>query len=264
MKPFKPLFMALMLNLCLATSAFAVGPWSIFGDAGPVKEGLKPNPWCIELSSTCPEDSQDCLENNAFTYGGVNFKAPNKKLTFRAIHELSTSYKIKEGDCGGGSPRFAIGIDTDGDGKVNGHVFAYVGPVQECDCADGDGNDFGVDGHVFASVGPTPPVFAGCPAGVWERTGNLIHSTDARFEITELVPELPIPYMTYNEALCTLGDLADKPVLYVMLITDGGWLANQVILVDNVKVNNFKMTAKGYGKKRARGTGATPTSDPDR
>jgi hypothetical protein len=169
-------------SLFLFATAWAGGPWSLFGNAYPIKEGLKPNSWAVALPSRCPETSSNCLADGALVYSGVSFKAPNRKLTFREIYQLSTSYKITEWDCGGGSPRFTIGIDT-----------------------------------------------------------------DARFDIGQLVQLLP--YLTYWEALTALGDVADKPVLYVMLVVDGGWLADQVVLVDKVTVNNFRHTAGGYAKK---------------
>jgi hypothetical protein len=203
-------------------TTWAGGPWSLFGYAYSVREGLKPNSWAIALSSTCPDTSINCLADGALAYSGVNFNSPGGKLSFRRIYQLSTSYKITEWDCGGSSPRFAIGIDTDGDRKVNGHVFVYIG---------------------------SPPSFTGCRIGVWEQTGNLIDSkdSDARFDIGQLVKQTP--YLSYKDALAALGDLADQPVLYVMLVVDGGWQTDQLILVDNVRVNNFKLTAKEYGKK---------------
>jgi hypothetical protein len=209
-------------SLFLFATAWAGGPWSLFGNAYPIKEGLKPNSWAVALPSRCPETSSNCLADGALVYSGVSFKAPNRRLTFREIYQLSTSYKITEWDCGGGSPRFTIGIDTDGDRKVNGHVFAHIG---------------------------LPPGFTGCDIGVWKNTGNLMDTdnTDSRFDIGQLVPQLP--YLTYREALDALGNLADKPVLYVMLVVDGGWLADQVVLVDHVRVNNFKLTARGYAEK---------------
>ena len=72
-------------------------------------------------------------------------------------------------------------------------------------------------------------------------------NTDARFDIGQLVPQLP--YLTYREVLTALGDLAEKPVLYVMLVVDGGWLADQVVLVDHVRINDFKLTARGYANR---------------
>jgi len=102
-----------------------------------------------------------------------------------------------------------------------------------------------VNGHVFVYLGPTPD-FTGCTIGTWEETGNLIGSADARFDISQLVAGSP--YMAYADALTALGTMAERPVLYVMLVADGGWAADQVIIVDNVRVNNFRLTAKGFKK----------------
>jgi hypothetical protein len=207
--------------LCFSTTAWGGGPWSLFGNASLVKDGQKPNFWAVALSSRCSETSFNCLEDGALVYSGVTFKAPNRKLTFRSIYQLSASYKITEWDCGGGSPRFVIGIDTDGDRKVNSHIFVYIGP---------------------------PPGFTGCDMGVWRNISNLIDGNDseARFDIGQFMPQMP--YLTYRDVLAALGDLSDRPVLYVMLVVDGGWLADQVVLVDDVRVNNFKLSAKGFAK----------------
>ncbi len=200
--------------------AWAAGPWSLFGSAHPLKQGAKPNPWAIELLSTCPDNNTNCLEDVIFS--GARFSPPNKRLTFRHIYRLSTSYKILEGDCGGGSPRFMIGLDTDGDGKVNGHILVYIGP---------------------------PPTFTGCNIGVWENTGNLIdnNDTDVRFDINQLVPQTP--RMSYKDTVEALGDLVNARVLYVLLVEDSGWLTDEVVLIDNVMVNNFRLAAKGFMKK---------------
>ena len=222
-KPMKVLLVALGMTVLLATAASASGPWSLFGDARPVKEGLQPNPWAVELSSTCPPDSADCLADNALTVAGVTFKAPNRKLTFADIYRLAASYKIREGDCGGGSPRFSIGIDTDGDGAADGDVFIYIGLA---------------------------PEFTGCPADTWSSTGNLIKDADARFEISQLIQENSAVYLTYEEASSLLGDSAHQPVVYILLVADGGWEEDQVVLVDNVQVNNYKLNAKGFTKKK--------------
>jgi hypothetical protein len=214
-------FLALTIGFSLASAVSANDPWALFGDARPARQGAGSNPWTIELSSQCPPANPDCLMDNTLTFGGIIFQAPSRQLTFADIHQLATSYKIQKGDCGGGSPRFTIGIDTNGDGEADGHVFVYAGPT---------------------------PSFTGCTEGVWESTGNLITSTESRFEITQLVPFAPSLYMNHTDALGALGELADKPVVYVLLVVDGGWLADQVVLADNVKVNSFKLTAKGYVK----------------
>jgi hypothetical protein len=222
-KPMKVSLLALGMTVLLATAASASGPWSLFGDARPVREGLQPNPWAVELCSTCPPDSKDCLAENALTVAGVTFKAPNRKLTFADIYRLSASYKIREGDCGGGSPRFSIGIDTDADGAADGDVFVYIGPA---------------------------PEFTGCPADTWSSTGNLMKEADARFEISQFIQENSSVYLTYEEASGLLADTAHQPVVYILLVADGGWDEGQVVLVDSVQVNNFRINARGFTKKK--------------
>lgn len=215
-------FLTLSAGVLLAPTASATSPWSLFGDARPVKEWAGANPWTMELLSQCPPASSDCLMDNTLTFGGILFQVPGRQLTFAGIHHLSASYEIKKGDCGGGSPRFCIGIDTDGDGEADGNVFVYAGPT---------------------------PSFTGCQEGVWKSTGNLINSPEQRFEITQLVPFAPSLYMNRANALGALGELADKPVVYVLLVVDGGWVADQVVLADSVVVNDFRLTANKYVKE---------------
>jgi hypothetical protein len=223
---FKIIVALLTLNLVLAVSAFAVAPWSLFGNARSVKEGEKPDSWAVELSSVCPENTE-CLGGEDPSFSGVQFSAPNRKLSFESIRHLSVSYKMKAGDCAEGSPRFLIGIDTDGDSRADGDIHVYLLPQ---------------------------PDFVGCNLpNEWQSTGNLIDSTETLFDVSDLIFEKspfsqephqgtgPL-FMSYSAALHSLGDLAAKTVLYVKLIVDGGVTADQVIVIDGMTINNFKLT----------------------
>jgi hypothetical protein len=204
----KRAFLATLAVLILVGVAWAAAPWSIFGSAQAVKMGQPPNPWAIKLPSILPDQP----------YSGVNFQMPDGSLLFRDIQVLSADFNVTSTDCGGGSPRFQIAIDMNGDGQ-------FTQPP---------------DGNVFVYFGPFPN-FTGCPAG-WQSTGNLITAPDLRFDTSQVGGTF---YDSYANALALVGD---KAVLGISLVVDGGWKAPQVVLVDNVTVNNFKLTAKGFGK----------------
>jgi hypothetical protein len=208
-----------LLIFLMVTPASALGPWSLYGTAASVKEGQRPNRWAIETTSDCPPGPVICFENDTFTYGGIEFRHPNRKLTFKKIYRLATDYAFKQGDCAGGSPRFSIAIDMDGDGD-------FTQPE---------------DGHVFVYIGEAPN-FDTCETG-WQNTGNLISSTDSRFDTSQVGGSF---YDTYDNALELVGD---KRVVYVSLDLDGGWIDYQEILFDNVAVNNFTLRARGFMKK---------------
>lgn len=124
------------------------------------------------------------------------------------------------GGIGGGSPRWAIGIDVDGDG-----VFQQTP---------------GGDGYVFVYFGPVDNGFHAPPSSVWANTGNLMAATDNRFDCNQLGS--PNYYDDYETALSLAGG---KRVMHLFLVIDSGWLfGEQVVLVNNLKVNGSVLTAK--------------------
>jgi hypothetical protein len=195
-------FLALSIVGCVALSSQAAQPWALFGDAQFVREGGKGNKWVVELSSI--DDS----------FSGVSF-SPRKNTTFADLRELSASYNVVEGRFGGGSPRFQVALDNDGDGDSDGNVFVYLG---------------------------TPPNFDDEPSG-WESTGNLLLSEDLRFDLTQFGGPF---YGSYEDALELVGD---AEVVSVNLVVDAGWLTDQVILFDDIRVDNFKLNGQGAAKK---------------
>lgn len=211
---------AVMASLMAVGLAFAGAPWSLFGKATSIKDSTSPNPWVVELSSQCPSfPGFGCFGDGSFTFSGVRFVEPQGGLTFGALSELSADFNRTDDDCGAGSPRFQLAMDTDGDGTSNGNIFVYIGPQ---------------------------PSFAGCSAG-WQNTGNLIGlpNSDPRYDLTQLGGAF---YDTYNNALALFGS---DTVLRISLVVDSGWNGpasggdgEQTILVDNVTVNNHKMTGQ--------------------
>jgi hypothetical protein len=147
-------------------------------------------------------------------YGGVAF-TPKGELTFADITRLSADYRLLDG-AAGGSPRFQVTVRNE-DGE-EGNVFIYLGTEPNFDDGPGD----------------------------WESTGNLIGSTDLRFDTTQVGGQF---YDDYEGALELVGGLE---VVEVALVVDGGWFPGfedgQTVLVDNVRVNSTVLSGKGKSK----------------
>jgi hypothetical protein len=203
--------LALTIAGAVTTSALAAAPWSLSGSAIQVKaaDTPGPNPWVVEIGSNV----QDEDENNDL--GGAVVYVPNQPLTLADITELSADYNITDDDCGGGSPRFGLGIDSDGDGEINGYAFVYLGPG---------------------------PNYTGCESG-WQETGNLVglEDSDTRYDLIQLGGTF---YDTYNNTLAQFGD-AD--VVEIVFAADAGWFfdvdgdGEQTVQVDNIRVNHQTM-----------------------
>jgi len=122
-----------------------------------------------------------------------------------------TDFNVTDDNCGGGSPRVQIRIDTTGDGIS--------------------------DGSVRVALGPSPG-FTGCTAG-WQSTGNLIGNEDAgRYDYSVFGGS---PFTTYSNAPAAVmaGD-----VVGIFIVVDGSWSAaatggdgEQTTLIDNINLN---------------------------
>ena len=164
--------------------------------------------WCLVSDTNVSGDGDD--------YSGIYAGNQLPDLTFAQLQSLSTDFYVKTGDCGGGSPRFEISLDTNGDGVHDGNVFVYLGP---------------------------PPSFTGCPLQTWVSSGNLVTSTDLRWDSQQLGGPF---YGTHASTALLVGG-AD--VLDVSLVVDSGWALpgkRQEICVDDAKVNGTKLN-KGFG-----------------
>ena len=189
-----------------ASIALADGPFSLFGNAEAVRGGQKPNPFAIKLTSDVTQQDTDLW------YGGVNY-TPRQGLTFADIRKLSTDFYIEgDDDCFGGSPRFQINvIDKNGDEK---NIFVYLGD---------------------------PPNFTDCPTEEWLSSGNLIGSTDLRYDLSQLGGAF---YSDYEDAVDLAGDFQ---VVGIQLVVDSGWGftdGEQTILVDNVVIDNHRLNSR--------------------
>jgi len=172
-------------------TAINTGSWSLFGDATGAAGDGQPAP-SVELSSV------------GTGFSGVAFESPTA-FTFSQLWRLSADYRATTGDCHGGSLRFQVGIDTDGDGDRDGNLFVYFGDY---------------------------PNFASGCALAWHSSGNFIGSADLRFDTSQFTGGSF--YDTYAHALSLFGS---KTVTGVQLVADGGWGGDQVFNVDNVTVN---------------------------
>jgi len=131
------------------------------------------------------------------TFGGIDFDTPTG-MTVSQLNNLSTDYMFTAGSCGGGAPRFQINVD----GK---NVFVYIGP---------------------------PPNYAGCPAGVWSNTANLL---------TGFVDTSQFAGGTFYDTWAHFVSLyGSHAITGIQLVTDGGWAVaggTQTVQVDNVRIN---------------------------
>ena len=104
---------ALALTVAIG-AAFAAPGYTLFGDATIVPGGT-------------PGNAAQLRSDSDPGFGGVSFTVP-AGTTFGSLDVLSTDFKLEADDlCVGGSPRFSIGIDTNGDGTRDGSIFAYFG-----------------------------------------------------------------------------------------------------------------------------------------
>jgi hypothetical protein len=199
-------FFGLLLFLAPVFAAY-----TLFGDATIVAGG---NPgMAIQLQS-------DQIENEAaicghpFGCGIAKFDDVNG-TTFSSLTALSADFNVTDDDCGGGSPRFQIRIDNNGNDV-----------------------DDAADGNIFVSFGPSPS-FTACSAG-WQNTGNLIGNNDAgRYDSGQVGGSA---FGTYAQALAAAGA---KKILGISLVVDSSWSndatngdTEQTVLFDNVVINN--------------------------
>jgi hypothetical protein len=157
------------------------------------------------LGSAAPEGDHINVPSVGLN-GGAIVATLNPGITFATLTQLSTEYNLTADAAGGGSPRFSVGIDTNGDGTVDGYLHIYFG---------------------------TPPNFND-PAAGWQSTGNLIGNADKRFDLLDFGGPF---YGTYSQALALLGN---KTVKEIYLIADGGWSQPgnaQTVLFRNEQIN---------------------------
>ena len=190
--------------LLVAGVAFAATTYSLFGDATIVPLGNPGNAAQIRSDATIPP-----------SFGGVSV-VPSAPIPWASLATLSTDFNVTDDNCGGGSPRIQIRVDTNNDGISNGNVHVALGPS---------------------------PSFTGCTAG-WQSTGNLIGNADSgRYDYGQFGGSAST---TYSGAPANV--LAGN-VVGISVVVDGSWSAaatggdgEQTVLVDNITLNNDVVT----------------------
>lgn len=151
-------------------------------------------------------------------YGVIDI-TPASPLRWNELSHLSLDFTITDDDCGGESPRFALGVDAI--------------------------DDENIDGYVFVSFGPSPN-FINCSTG-WLVTGNLIGNEDqGRYNFGQLWGS---SFSTYSAA----PDLVKNgTVRQILVVVDGWWNEDatggdgeQTVLIDNVNINGHVTTFDG-------------------
>ena len=95
---------------------------------------------------------------------------------------------------------------------------------------------------MFVYLGPAPS-FAGCSPNVWIASGNLIGSTDGRFDTSQVQAGTQVS--TYAQAQALVGSF---PVTGISLVVDSGWAfadKEQTVMARNVKINDSTFFAPG-------------------
>lgn len=96
--------------------AMRSGRYQLGGTATLVEEsGVPPADSVLRIDT-----SNDGLEGSAYRYLATQASGLTGAIHF--------DYYVESGDCGGGSPRVALGVDIDGDGTVEGYLHGLVDP----------------------------------------------------------------------------------------------------------------------------------------
>jgi hypothetical protein len=145
---------------------------------------------------------------------GVSFSGTGV-TTFASIATLSTEFDVTDDNCAGGSPRFQVQVQTPSGAR---NVFVYLGPT---------------------------PSFTGCSQNVWISSGNLVGSTDGRFDTSQVQSGTQVS--TYAQALALVGGMQ---VTGISLVVDSGWAfadKEQTVMVRNVRINDSTFYVPGGG-----------------
>lgn len=144
-------------------------------------------------------------------FGGISFGV-EAGTTFADLTILDSDFRLEADDiCVGGSPRFQIGIDSDGDGDRDGNIFAY----------------FGLD-----SAGVP------CVPGTWQNTGDFLEA-GRLLDTSQLGGAF---YDPYANALANYGSMG---VVSISVVTDSSWAAGDgehAVDIDNTLINTTLFT----------------------
>ncbi len=167
----------------------------------PVKFSLSTSPGPVVFHSIGSD------EDPANDYSYLSFM-PSSVLSFGNLTTLSTDYTFLKGNCGGGSLRWQVRLNV------------------------GNDEDQGNDRNIFVYYGAVPN-FTECTSGAADQSGvNMLLLGDARFDTSQLGGTF---YDNYAGAFSKYGDLQ---VVAVSLVLDGGWMQDQAVTVEHLKVND--------------------------
>ncbi len=200
MSKFITSIIGVVVSLFLLVGVVSAGPPSLFGDAMIVPGGNPGNALQLRSDTTVLPG-----------FGVGTFTLPADTL-WTDLDIVSSDYNVTNDNCGGGSPRYQIKVDTNNDGVSDGNVHVAIGPS---------------------------PLFTGCLLG-WQSTGNVIGNEDAgRYDYSQFGGS---PFTTYSNAPASV---VAGEAISVQLVVDGSWNApatggdsEQTVLFDNVLINS--------------------------
>jgi hypothetical protein len=187
-----------LITLTIAVLFGAIAAPSAFGATATPFGGTTVSGGVATLVSNTG-DASSTNDSSGVTFAGTGV------TTFASLTMLSTEFDVTDDDCKAGSPRFQIRVQTPAGEK---NVFVYLGPT---------------------------PSFTGCSQSTWIASGNLIGSTDGRFDTSQVQAGGQVS--TYAQALALVGSFT---VTGISLVVDSGWAFDdkeQMVRARNVKVN---------------------------
>jgi hypothetical protein len=158
-------------------------------------------------------DGNVLTSSSVVPFSGLDFALPAGGISAEELTNLGLDYTILAGNCGGGSPRYQLDVEGDG------NVFVYIGDAPNFDNC--------------GTVG-TPKI-----------TGNLLESSDLRCDYTQLGG----PF--YGDC-GNLADVLDgRAITGIKLVVDGGWKIDpQTFEVDpHVRIDLGNPSSKQECKK---------------
>lgn len=177
----------------------------------PVKFDLAAGLGAFQFESIYSDNDTNpaTVEDNANDYSYVAFRPP-ASLPLADLTTLSAVYEYTQGDCGGGSLRWSVGIDSDADGERDGAANVYYG---------------------------TAPSFTDCSGAANQSGIDLRDALDARVDTTQLGG----PF--YDTWAGLAADWPNAQVTDASLVLDGGWSdGDDVVTLTSATVNDTTFT----------------------
>lgn len=140
-----------MTTMTLPSVAAHTAPWQTRGTYWAPAPGGDDG-FAQRLETVPADDATPVMAD----HGSISF-SPAEGTAVEDLAALSVDLYLEAGECGTGSPRFVVRVDTDGDGRTDESVLAY----------------------------PAEALGAGCPLGTWI-TLDLLNDADARWVVPGL------------------------------------------------------------------------------